>query len=146
MFEQKIGGVKMKNKKGFTLVELLVVIAIIGILSSVAVVNLNSARSKAKIAAVKGSLSGLAAAGELFADDNSDYDAFCLDAALNNATSSAGVAGGLTAANFTCNEAVDNSTWALSVDLDAIESGAGDYCISNTGSKSSGPAVAGLCP
>jgi prepilin-type N-terminal cleavage/methylation domain-containing protein len=64
MFEQKIGGVKMKNQKGFTLVELLVVIAIIGILSSVAVVNLNSARSKAKIAAVKGSLSGLAAAGE----------------------------------------------------------------------------------
>ena len=39
------------NKKGFTLVELLVVIAIIGILSSVAVVNLNSARDKAKEAA-----------------------------------------------------------------------------------------------
>lgn len=37
---------------GFTLVELLVVIAIIGILSSVAVVNLNSARDKAKQAAV----------------------------------------------------------------------------------------------
>ncbi|MBT7553331.1 type II secretion system protein [bacterium] len=44
----------MKNKKGFTLVELLVVIAIIGILSSVAVVNLNSARSRAKEAAVLG--------------------------------------------------------------------------------------------
>jgi prepilin-type N-terminal cleavage/methylation domain-containing protein len=40
----------MKNKKGFTLVELLVVIAIIGILSTVAVVNLNSARIKAKAA------------------------------------------------------------------------------------------------
>jgi prepilin-type N-terminal cleavage/methylation domain-containing protein len=39
----------MKNKKkGFTLVELLVVIAIIGILSSVAIVNLNSARLKAR--------------------------------------------------------------------------------------------------
>jgi prepilin-type N-terminal cleavage/methylation domain-containing protein len=39
----------MKNKKkGFTLVELLVVIAIIGILSSVAIVNLNSARAKAR--------------------------------------------------------------------------------------------------
>lgn len=37
-----------KNKKGFTLVELLVVIAIIGILSTVAVVNLNSSRKKAK--------------------------------------------------------------------------------------------------
>ena len=43
----------MKNKKGFTLVELLVVIAIIGILSTVAVVNLNEARNKAKEAAAK---------------------------------------------------------------------------------------------
>jgi prepilin-type N-terminal cleavage/methylation domain-containing protein len=49
----------MKNKKGFTLVELLVVIAIIGILSSVAVVNLNSARSKAKGAAAQATLSQL---------------------------------------------------------------------------------------
>lgn len=37
------------NKKGFTLVELLVVIAIIGILSTVAIVNLDSARDKAKV-------------------------------------------------------------------------------------------------
>ena len=35
-------------KKGFTLIELLVVIAIIGLLSSLAVVNLNSARGKAR--------------------------------------------------------------------------------------------------
>lgn len=43
----------MKNKYGFTLVELLVVIAIIGILSTVAVVNLNSAREKAVVASAK---------------------------------------------------------------------------------------------
>ncbi len=49
----------MKGRKGFTLVELLVVIAIIGILSTVAVVNLNSARDKAKVAAVQGSLSAM---------------------------------------------------------------------------------------
>jgi len=60
----------MKNKKGFTLVELLVVIAIIGILSTVAVVNLNSARDKAKVAAVKAQISGLASAVVLCNDNN----------------------------------------------------------------------------
>ncbi len=43
----------MKNKKGFTLVELLVVIAIIGVLASVAIVNLNSSRTKAKRSALQ---------------------------------------------------------------------------------------------
>ncbi|MBT6691127.1 type II secretion system protein [Candidatus Parcubacteria bacterium] len=43
----------MKNNKGFTLVELLVVIAIIGILSSVAIVQLNVARTKARRAALQ---------------------------------------------------------------------------------------------
>ena len=56
LLERKI---KM-NKKGFTLVELLVVIAIIGILSSVAVVNLNSARDKARFAAAQATVSQLA--------------------------------------------------------------------------------------
>ncbi|MDP3900527.1 MAG: prepilin-type N-terminal cleavage/methylation domain-containing protein [bacterium] len=37
-----------KNKSGFTLVELLVVVAIIGMLSSLATVSLNSARTKAR--------------------------------------------------------------------------------------------------
>ncbi len=37
-----------KNLKGFTLIELLVVIAIIGLLSTLAVVSLNSAREKAR--------------------------------------------------------------------------------------------------
>ena len=62
----------MKNKKGFTLVELLVVIAIIGILSTVAVVNLNSAREKARIAAVRGNLAGLIPGVILCHDDGQD--------------------------------------------------------------------------
>jgi len=38
----------MKNNKGFTLLELLVVIAIIGLISTMAVVSLNSGREKAR--------------------------------------------------------------------------------------------------
>ena len=65
---------RVQNKKqyfnlGFTLVELLVVIAIIGILSSVAVVNLNSAREKARASAVLASFVELNSAVRLCMDD-----------------------------------------------------------------------------
>ena len=60
----------MKNNKGFTLVEMLVVISIIGILSSFAVVSLNSARAKARDALRKGDTAQLRTALNLYYDDN----------------------------------------------------------------------------
>ncbi|HBI97092.1 MAG: Type II secretion system pseudopilin OxpG [Candidatus Falkowbacteria bacterium GW2011_GWC2_38_22] len=65
-----------KNKKtprGFTLIELLVVISIIGILSSFAVVSLNSARVKARDALRKGDMAQIRTALGLYYYDNNKY-------------------------------------------------------------------------
>lgn len=61
------------NRRGFTLIELLVVIAIIGILSSVVLASLNSARQKGRDARRVADIKQIQLALELYYDANSGY-------------------------------------------------------------------------
>ncbi len=65
----------LKNKKGFTLIELLVVIAIIGILASVVLASLNTARRKSRDARRIADIKQLQLALELYFDALRDYPA-----------------------------------------------------------------------
>ena len=140
---------------GFTLIELLVVIAIIGILSSVVLASLNTARNKGADAAVKANLANARAQAELFYDANSNsYDGgtaatdVCNTAALAtggikgvfpNVVAAATATGITTPFAYTdtlqtATTAVCNSSatgWAASAPLKA----GGFYCVDSTGAS-----------
>ncbi|HXK37650.1 MAG TPA: prepilin-type N-terminal cleavage/methylation domain-containing protein [Candidatus Paceibacterota bacterium] len=63
----------VKGSKGFTLIELLVVIAIIGILSSVVLASLSSARAKSRDARRISDMGQLQLALEMYYDASSTY-------------------------------------------------------------------------
>ncbi len=63
----------MNKNKGFTLIELLVVIAIIGILASVVLSSLNSARASARDAKRTGEIKAVITSLELYRNQNGQY-------------------------------------------------------------------------
>jgi len=62
-----------ENKSGFTLIELLVVISIIGVLVTIAVANLVSARERARDAVRKQQMNELKTALRLFYNDQQEF-------------------------------------------------------------------------
>ena len=64
-----------KNQKGFTLIELLVVIAIIGLLSTLSIIALNSARARARDAKRISDVKQMQIALEMYYNENNAYPA-----------------------------------------------------------------------
>ena len=73
-----------QQTKGFTLIELLVVIAIIGLLSSIVLASLNTARRKARDAKRLADLKQINLALQLYYNDNNTYPAFYGDDRRSN--------------------------------------------------------------
>ncbi len=126
-----------KKSKGFTLIELLVVIAIIGILSSVVLASLNSARAKGGNAAVKSNLAGIRTQAEIVYDDNGqDYTNVCANQGVIDAITAALTAGGDTGVVADrCNASA--SAWAANALLKTAEASSTYWCVDSAG-KSKG--------
>ncbi len=139
-------------KRGFTLIELLVVIAIIGILASVVLASLNTARDKGADAAVKSNLASSLAQAELFYDSNSrSYDGFCANAVMADIMDSAKLAYGgavtaradATASTWNTEQCHDSAgAWAAIAPLRASANGSVvAWCVDSTGRSSQVNAV-----
>ncbi len=140
----------MKNSKGFTLIELLVVIAIIGILSSVVLASLNTARGKGADSAVKANLANLRAQAEIYYDQNSGYSsatiatlpaAGCsqatslfLDTVFVNAIAAVTSASAAPTCTLAGSNGVKATGWAMSAPLKTT----GSWCVDSTGASVSG--------
>lgn len=101
----------------FIIIILLVGIAIIGILSSVILASLNSARQKGSDVYIKTNLESLRVEGFLYEDINKSYTGFCDDLKTVNILKSASKSSSLSQSesNYVCNDS--SSGWAASVPL-----------------------------
>ncbi len=141
------------NRKnlGFTLIELLVVVAIIGILASVVLSSLNTARAKGADAAIKANLANIRAQAEILYDSNSpnSYAGICTGSTAtgpalvvyNQMKAAADSLGGTvaavnlvgTASTVVCHVDGNNANWAVSSGTKVTP--ADSWCVDSTGAS-----------
>lgn len=123
--------IKNTLKRGFTLIELLVVIAIIGILASVVLASLNSARAKGSDAAIKSNVNNARAQAELF------YDSQSPASYTNVCTAAGGIAPMLAAAENAAGgvgfAACGSSATAWAMKARMVSNVGQFYCVDSTG-------------
>ena len=118
-----------KYSKGFTLIELLVVIAIIGILSSVVLASLNTARNKGVDSATKSQLASFRSMAEIYYDGKSpqDYSGFCGTPGVLSASSTLANSTG----SFACKD--DAYGWSASAKLKNLDGTNAYWCSGSSG-------------
>ena len=139
-------GHRKGHVRGFTLIELLVVIAIIGILSSVVLASLNTARNKGADASIKSNIDSTRAQSELYYDNATTYAGLCAAlatasppglAAMLTATAAAisstatvdtAAANAAAAGKVTCHDSA--TAWAAAA---PTKTATGYWCVDSTG-------------
>lgn len=123
-------------KRGFTLIELLVVIAIIGILSSVVLASLTTARTRGTAAAVQNELSNMRAQAELYYSTNSNSYGTASDCSTglfstaNNGLGNlvAGITSKAGSSSLSCSS--EAQAWAATVSYNSTY-----YCVDSRGNS-----------
>lgn len=126
----------LKNSRGFTLIELLVVVAIIGMLTTVVLASLSTAKNRGANSGVKSNLVNIRAQAQLVNSNNggsykTPTDICTGDINITRMLDAASQAGAGNTTSEVCNSF--DAAWAVSVPLKLQEGSNTFWCIDSAG-------------